>query len=86
MIADKINGTYELIGGLFVFLHCWKLFKDKSVKGVSVKSFVFFASWGVWNLYYYPHLGQMWSFIGGCHIVFWNIVWICLAVYYKKKQ
>ena len=85
-MADKINGIYESIGGLFIFLHCCQLYKDKSVKGVSVKSFVFFASWGVWNLYYYPHLGQMWSFVGGCHIVFWNIVWICLATHYKKKK
>lgn len=85
MIADKVNGIYELLGGLFIFLHVQRLYRDKSIKGVSVKSFVFFASWGIWNLYYYPHLNQWWSFLGGCHIVFWNIVWIVLALFYRKR-
>ena len=84
MWPDKVNGLYELIGGFFVFLHCLQLWKDKSVKGVNVTSFIYFASWGVWNLFYYPHLGQIWSFLGGCHIVFWNIIWIGLALFYRR--
>lgn len=86
MWQDNVNGIYEVIGGFFILLHCLKLHKDKTTKGVSVKAFIFFASWGIWNLYYYPHLNQWWSFYGGCHIVFWNIIWIIFAIYYRRKD
>lgn len=83
---DNLNGLYGFFGGFFILLHCISLWKDKSVKGVSVKSFMFFASWGIWNLYYYPHLNQWMSFLGGCHTVLWNVVWIGFAVYYMRKR
>ena len=86
MWQDNVNGLYELLGGVFVFLHCRQLYRDKSFKGVNLQSFMFFASWGIWNLYYYPSLNQWWSLIGGIHIVFWNIVWIVLAFKYKENK
>jgi uncharacterized membrane protein YfcA len=83
---DILNGSYELLGGFFILLHCLRLIKDKKVKGVSFISVIFFTSWGVWNLYYYPFLNQWWSFIGGLNIVLMNFFWIGLIIHYKRKE
>ena len=80
---DVINGLFELIGGLLTFGNCWKLFKDKEVKGVMWQLTFFFTSWGFWNLFYYGSLGQICSQIGGVIMVTGNLVWICQVIYYK---
>lgn len=84
-IPDIINGAFELVGGLFVFNHCRVLFKDKLVAGVSKLSTAVFFSWGVWNIYYYPHLDQWASFLGGLVIVAGNCVWLAMMLYYTRR-
>lgn len=86
MWADRVNGIYEMLGGMFVMMHVLRLLKDKKVKGVSLVATVFFTSWGFWNLYYYPSLDQWWSFIGGLGIVTANTFWITLMIYYTRKN
>lgn len=82
---DAVNGSYELIGGLFMALNCYRLYKDKQIKGVSILTAVFFSTWSWWNLYYYPHLNQWFSFLGGLLIGTMNIMWVVMALYYTKK-
>lgn len=82
---DTINGCFEAVGALAIFGHCWRLWKDKRVAGVSIPATVFFASWGLWNLAYYPHLDQWASFVGGCGIVTGNCIWIAGMIYYTRK-
>ena len=86
LTPDLINGVFETLGGLFVANHCRALMKDKAVKGLSILSVICFFLWGVWNLWYYPHLGQMWSFYGGVATVSANVVYISLLLYYKRNQ
>lgn len=85
-IPDLINGTYELCGGFFLLANCFKLIKDKEVKGISIISILFFTSWGYWNLYYYPSLNQWFSFAGGILIVTANTWWVIMAIYYRRKK
>lgn len=85
-MADAINGLYELFGGYFIFLHILKLLKDKEVKGVSWVAVMYFSSWGYWNLFYYPHLNQYMSFIGGIVIAITNTAWLYLIFYYRRRQ
>jgi hypothetical protein len=80
--ADFINGAFEIAAGLAILDHCRVMLRDKAVKGVSVWSVVFFTLWGFWNLYYYPHLGQFWSFVGGVGVVGANGVWAVMIVWY----
>lgn len=81
---DVINGLFEFVGGFFILNHARVLYRHKLVKGVSVLSTVFFSSWGIWNLYYYPVLDQWWSFAGGLSITLANLLWISLMFYYIK--
>lgn len=86
MNPDIINGLFEALGGLFVFNHCRAVIRDKDVKGVSIISVIFFSAWGYWNLFYYPHLNQLWSFVGGIVIVSANTIWWILLIKYWKRN
>lgn len=77
---DAINGAFEAVGGAMNWLNVVALARDRKVRGVRVlPQFIFFL-WGLWNLFYYPHLAQWWSFSGGVLIVAANCAWVVLAV------
>lgn len=86
MWQDATNGLFELMGGLFVALHCFKLYKDKKVRGVSFVATGYFTVWGFWNMYYYPFLEQWASLIGGLLIVTMNVLWVGMMVYYLRRE
>lgn len=82
MWPDVVNAIFEAAGGVAIFGHCWKLLKDKLVRGVYWPATVFFVCWSMWNLWYYPSLGQWYSFSAGLLIAAANIAWCGLLVYY----
>jgi hypothetical protein len=65
MTPDVLNGIFELVGSLFILLNVKRVLRDKRVLGFDWRVMLFFTSWGFWNLYYYPHLDQWFSFVGG---------------------
>jgi hypothetical protein len=81
---DVVNGAFEFGGGALNFLNVYRIWKDKQVRGVSIIPSILFTSWGFWNLYYYPHLDQWWSFTGGAVIVLANFLWVALAWRYRN--
>ena len=81
---DWINGSFEFGAGLAVLNHCRVLYIAKKHEGVSIASTAFFWSWGCWNLYYYPHLDQWISFVGGLSIMLANLLWLCLMIHYAQ--
>lgn len=82
---DLINGLYEFGGGLFSLLTTKRLVKDKQVQGVSWVPFLYFFSWGIWNLIYYPNIGQVYSFLGGICLSLVSVVNLALMAYYINK-
>lgn len=86
MNPDLINGSFEFLAGIMNWINVYRIYKDKQVKGYSTWVFGFFASWGIWNLYYYPHLDQWISFYGGISITLSNMAWIACAIYYGVKK
>jgi hypothetical protein len=85
-IPDLINGLFESTGAFFILLSVLKLHRDKKVRGVHWLHTSFFAAWGYWNLYYYPHLGQWFSFWGGIGITVTNTVWVLQLIYYTRSE
>lgn len=83
---DLVNGTFEVLGAPFIILSIINLYKSKLVRGVSWWHPAFFATWGFWNLYYYPHLEQWLSFFGGILIVTATTVWWAMMIYYIAKE
>jgi hypothetical protein len=82
---DVVNGSFETIGAAMCWLNVHKITKDKKVVGLYWPVQAFFSVWGVWNLYYYPSLGQWASFLGGALLVMGNTTWTLLAAYYSKR-
>lgn len=82
---DLINSLFELFASLFILNHCRVLYKQKDVKGVSILSTIFFTSWGLWNIFYYPSLGQTLSFYAGIGVFLANMLWVSMMVYYSRK-
>lgn len=62
MTPDHVNGLFELCGVLFASLSVVRAVKRGRVVGVHYMTYAFITAWGLWNMYYYPSLGQWWSF------------------------
>lgn len=77
---DLINGSFELVGAVFTWRNYVQLRRDRVLRGVYWPTAAFFAAWGLWNLVYYPALGQWASFLGGMLLVSGNVAWVVLAV------
>ncbi len=86
MSPDVINGLFELFGSYFTWKNAWVLHAAKEVKGVYWPTWLFFTVWGLWNLFYYPALGQSFSFYAGIFLVAGNIAWVSLAVRYRYAK
>jgi len=83
---DKLNGLFELVGGVFVMLSVYRLYKDKKVRGVSFVSVGYFTLWGYWNIHYYANLDQWVSLIGSLSVTSINTVWLGMLIYYIRKE
>lgn len=77
---DIINGLFELVGAGFTWRNAWQLRIDHEIRGVYWPTSLFFAAWGLWNLVYYPELGQWASFSAGVVLVAGNIAWVTQAM------
>lgn len=86
MVPDAVNGAFEAFGGVMNLINVLRLYKDKGYRGISIIPTFFFTAWGIWNIYYYPHLGQWCSFAGGMLIVAANAVWVAMAIYYGAAE
>ena len=83
MIQDAVNGAFEALGGFAILLSIIRLYRDKKVMGFHWGQLSFFTAWGLWNLYYYPHLGQWLSLAGGIGVCSANCIYLAMIFYYK---
>jgi len=83
-IPDTVNGFFEFGMSAMLFRCIVRLWYEKKVRGWSMGAAAWPMAWGLWNLYYYPHLGQWFSFSGGLLVVIMNAVWLVLARRYER--
>lgn len=86
MNPDFLNGLFELAGSLLTWLNVGALYRAKGYVGITLPAVLFFTSWGAWNLFYYPHLGQTWSFHGGLSLFAANVCWLGLMLRYGRLK
>ncbi|MGD9728446.1 MAG: hypothetical protein AB7L09_02635 [Nitrospira sp.] len=79
---DLVNGLLELLGAIMLMGNVVAIRESKCIKGVRWYPVAFFSVWGFWNLYFYPHLDQWLSFIGGLCMVVANMLWLGHVGYY----
>jgi hypothetical protein len=80
-----VNGSFEFLGGFLVWLNVRALYRAKKFVGVALAPTAFFAAWGMWNLYFYPSLGQWLSLAGGLNLSLAEFVWVGQMVYYSRR-
>lgn len=85
-LADIVNALFEAFGFFAVAMSCIRVLKDKKVAGVSILTVTFFTSWGVWNLYYYPSLGQTFSGVAAGLTCLANLTWCGLLLKYGGQE
>jgi len=86
MNLDIINGLFESCGALMLSRSVWMTYKAKKTEGVSILAIIYFSSWGLFNLFYYPSLNQPFSFLGGCLCTLTNLIWCGQIFYYRRKN
>lgn len=87
MTPDLVNGLFEFIGGVLLWLNVRRLWRDRRVAGVSPLPVVFWTAWGLWNLWFYPMVGCWWSFAGGLFVVAANAAWlVLLAIVWRTAR
>jgi len=83
---DLINAGFEAFASLFIMNHARVIWITRQARGVSLLSAAFFVLWGFWNIWYYPHLGQIFSFYAGLAIMAANFFWIFTICYVRSKE
>lgn len=84
-MSDTINGLFESLGSLAVLLSIRQVWRDRAVQGVHWMTTAFFASWGYWNLYYYPALAQTLSTIGAASVAMMNTIYLGSLIYFSRR-
>lgn len=83
---DLFNAFFEAGGSIFILNHSRVLLRDKTVRGVSLLSVLFFSCWGVFNMFYYDHLEQNFSWYAGIMVLISNSIYAYLIVYFRMKE
>lgn len=86
MSPDAINAAFELVGSFMTWRNFVQLRRDRTVAGVYWPVTAFFSVWGLWNLWYYPALGQWLSFSAGIVLCMGNIAWVILALRLRRQE
>lgn len=86
MTPDHINAIFELVGAFATWRNAYQLHRDGELRGVYLPSTVFFTAWGVWNLAFYPLLGQWYSAAAGAVLVAGNLAWVALALRLRYRM
>ena len=81
-----MNGGFEIGATISIFFNCRRVVRDKKVKGVSGIATCYFSLWGMWNLLYYSHLDQWFSFWSGATVVVVNTCYVYLLIYYGRLE
>lgn len=84
MLADYVNAAFEACASLAILNHARAVWVSKQARGVSMVSTCFFTAWGFWNVYYYPHLGQRFSFYAGIAVLFAQGAWLGIIWYVRQ--
>lgn len=81
---DTFNGSLECVCAVMLALDVRALMRAKMAKGVSILARMFFWGWSIWNLWWYPHLGQWFSFVGAVAVMLPQSAWIYLLWRYRR--
>jgi len=84
---DKINSIFIFVAAIFYLLNLLTLYKDKSVKGYSKLSILFFAIWNFWTLFFFIQISEFWYTIAALALVSaLNFAYLLLMLKYIYRR
>lgn len=83
---DIVNALFEAFGAWAVWGNVARLKRDRDVKGVVWQYTIVYWIWGMWNVLYYPWLGQWFSGAAGLVLVAGNLRWLLLWSAIRRHQ
>jgi uncharacterized membrane protein len=83
---DQVNACFEGFGAVLTLLHVRRIWIDREVRGISTLAVVGFFAWGLWNLFYYPFLDQVYSFVAGIFLALANMLYVVLLIRYASTR
>lgn len=86
MSVDHVNACFELVGSVLLWLNVRRLWRDRTVLGVSVWPSVFFCTWGLWNLFYYWALHQPVSLAASVGMLAAHFTWLAMAIVFLRRR
>lgn len=86
MTADLINAGFELGGFIMMLPSLVRAWRLRAIVGVHWATPAFFWSWGLWNVFYYPHLDQWLSFTAGLLLIVSNSAWFAMVILFTRKE
>jgi hypothetical protein len=84
-LPDLVNGSLEVACSVMLWFDVRALVRDRSVQGVSLLARFFFWGWSIWNLWWYPHLGQTLSFAGAVAVMLPQTIWVFLLIKWRQR-
>ncbi|XAI95940.1 hypothetical protein [Microcystis phage Mwe-JY26] len=85
MTPDIINAGFQLLAAFLIAMHCRAVWKARDVAGVSIFATFCFALWGVWNVYYFATLGQVWSYYAAYACAAAHAAYMSLLLTFRRK-
>lgn len=86
MTPDIINGVFEVCGSVATWMTFAAILKDKGYAGTRIPMVLFFASWGLWNLYFYSHLLQWVSLYASLLLSSGNCAVVGAMLWFGRKK
>jgi len=84
---DKINSIFIFVAAIFYLLNLATLYKDKSVRGYSKLSILFFAIWNFWTLFFFIQISEFWYTIAALAVVSaLNLAYLLLMLKYMNRR
>ena len=84
--VDILNGAVEFAGSLAAWANVVTLYRDRGYAGISVCVMGLFAARSLWRGWFYLHLHQPVSTLGGCSNACAYCVFVGLMVYFGKRK
>ncbi len=82
--SDLVTGLLETTAGVFQFLNCARLHRDREIKGVFWHLTFFYTAWSFWDVWYFAHLRQWCAWAGTFVILSASLLWLTLAIRYRR--
>lgn len=82
---DIINGTFNWVAAVFIFINAMDIYRKKDVAGHTYPSTIFFTTWSFFSVPYFWVLEQFWTVIPTVAMFVANLFLFLLVMKYRRR-